>query len=99
MGYRVIWTDEAIDDLRHAVAFVAKDNPAAAIKLGEAIIRKSLVLAEHPRLGRVLRKLQRDSLREIPVPPYRLLYEIDEQSLVIYVRVLWHGARQEPDIQ
>ena len=51
MGYRVIWTDEAIDDLRRAVAFIAKDKPAAAIELGEAIIRKSLLLAEHPRLG------------------------------------------------
>jgi addiction module RelE/StbE family toxin len=99
MGYRVIWTDEAIDDLRRAVAFIAKDNPTAAVKLGEAIIQKSLLLAEHPRLGRVLRKLQRDSLREIPVSPYRLIYEVEDPASVIYVRVLWHGARQEPDIR
>jgi len=99
MGYRVIWTDEAIDDLRRAVAFIAKDKPAAAIELGEAIIRKSLLLAEHPRLGRVLRKLHHDSFREIPVPPYRLIYEIDDPGSVIYVRVLWHGARQEPHIR
>jgi toxin ParE1/3/4 len=88
-----------IGDLRRAVAFITKDNPTAAVELGEAIIQKSLLLAEHPRLGRVLRKLQRDSLREIPVPPYRLIYELDDQALVIYVRVLWHGARHEPDIR
>ena len=99
MGYRVIWTDEAIDDLRRAVAFIAKDNPTAAVKLGEAIIQKSLLLAEHPRLGRGLRKLQGDSHREIPVSRYRLIYEVEDPASVIYVPVLWHGARQEPDIR
>jgi hypothetical protein len=35
----------------------------------------------------------------MPVPPYSLIYELDDQASVIYVRVLWHGARQEPGIR
>jgi plasmid stabilization system protein ParE len=54
MGHQVIWTDEAIADLRQLVAFIAQDNSAAAVKLGEELIRKSILLAAHPRLGRML---------------------------------------------
>jgi toxin ParE1/3/4 len=99
MGYQVIWTDEAIADLRQSVTFIAQDNPTAAIGVGEEIIRKSLLLAEHPRLGRMLREAKRDTLRELIIRPYRLIYEVDDQSCTVRVRVLWHGSRQEPAIQ
>jgi addiction module RelE/StbE family toxin len=99
MGHQVIWTDEAITDLRQLVAFIAQDNPAAAIKLGEEIIRKSMLLAVHPRLGRMLRETKRDTLREIIIHPYRLIYEIEDLSQTVRVRVLWHGARQEPELK
>lgn len=98
MGYKVIWTDEAIVDLRELVAFIAQDNPIAAVKLGETLIQKSMILAEHPRIGRMLRKSPNDSLRELIVPPYRVIYEIDDQASAIFIRLLWHGARQEPEI-
>ena len=99
MGYKVIWTDEAIADLRQLVVFISHDNSAAAVKLGEAIIQKSMILALQPRLGRMLRKTPKDSVRELIVPSYRLIYEIDDLASAIYVRLLWHGARQEPEIQ
>jgi addiction module RelE/StbE family toxin len=99
MDHQVIWTDEAIADLRQLVAFISQDNPAAAVRLGEEIIRKSMMLVAHPRLGRMLRKSKRDTLREIIIHPYRIIYEIDDLSRTVRVRVLWHGARQEPEIR
>ena len=99
MGHQVIWTDEAIADLRQLVAYISQDNPTAAVKLGEELIRKSKLLADQPRFGRMLRELKRDTLREMIVPPYRLIYEIDDSSQTVRVRVLWHGARQEPDLK
>jgi len=99
MGYQVIWTDQAIDDLREIVVFISKDNPAAAIKLGETLIRKSMILAEHPRAGRIFRRMAKDSLRELIIPPYRLIYEINDAESTISVRLLWHGARREPDLR
>lgn len=99
MGHKVIWTDEAIADLSQLVAFIAKDNPAAAVKLGEALIQKSMILEAHPRLGRMLRELRKDSLRELIISPYRLIYEIDDAALAVNVRILRHSARQEPEIK
>ena len=98
MGHKVIWTDEAIADLRQLVARISEDNPAAAVRLGEELIRKSLLLGEHPRLGRMLREPKRDALRELIVRPYRLIYQIDDPASTVKVRVLWHGARQEPEL-
>ena len=99
MGHKVIWTDEAIADLRQIVARIAEDNPTAAVKVGEELIRKSMLLSGQPRMGRMLPKIKRDTLREIIVRPYRLIYQIDDSSLAVRVRVLWHGARQEPEIE
>ncbi|HET7626347.1 MAG TPA: type II toxin-antitoxin system RelE/ParE family toxin [Verrucomicrobiae bacterium] len=97
MGHKVIWTDEAVADLRQLVNYIARDNPVAAVNLGEELIRKSLLLSEHPRLGRMLRNTKRDDLRELIVRPYRLIYEIKDETATVNVRALWHGARQEPD--
>lgn len=99
MGYKVIWTDEAIADLRQIVARIAQDSPSAAVKMGEEVIHKSLLLADYPRMGRVLREVKRDTLREIMIQPYRLIYEINDASSTVMLRVLWHGARCEPEIK
>jgi toxin ParE1/3/4 len=98
MGYKVIWRDEAIADLRQLVAYISRDKPSAAVRLGEEIIRKSMLLGSHPRIGRVFRELNSDTTRELVIPPYRLVYEIDDIASVVYVTVLWHGARQEPEL-
>jgi addiction module RelE/StbE family toxin len=99
MDYKVIWTDEAIADLRQIVTFISAHNPIAAVKFGETLIQKSMILAAHPRFGRMLRKVQNDSLRELIVPPYRVIYEINDKDSVVYIRLIWHGARQEPEIR
>lgn len=98
MDFKVIWTDEAIADLRQLVTFISRDNLPAAIRLGETIIEKSMILASHPRLGRMLRIAPRDSLRELIVSPYRIIYEIDDPGRTIRIRMLRHGARREPNI-
>jgi toxin ParE1/3/4 len=99
MDHKVIWTDEAIADLRQLVTFISRDNPTAAVKLGETIVQKSMILAAQPRLGRMLRNSPKDAVRELVVPPYRVIYEIDDHHQMVYIRMLWHGARQEPDIR
>ena len=37
MDYKVVWTLRSLEDLRNIAAFIGKDNPAAAIKLGVSI--------------------------------------------------------------
>jgi toxin ParE1/3/4 len=99
MDYAVIWDDEAIEELRQAVFYIAQNNPIAARKMGHAINEKILRLQSFPLSGKVFRKLHREDVREIPAPPYRIIYHIKHAERTVRILKIWHGARQEPDIQ
>ena len=99
MDYKVIWDDEAIEELRQAVRFIAPNNPTTARKTGETILKKAENLGTFPRLGKVFSKLNRDDVREIPVPPYRIFYHIKDAERTVRILKVWHGARQEPEIR
>ena len=98
MDYQVIWDEEALAELAEAVRYIAADNPPAAQKTGETILRKAGILGAFPRLGKVFSKLNRDDVREIPVPPYRVIYHIKDAERSVRILKVWHGARQEPEI-
>ncbi|HEV2694526.1 MAG TPA: type II toxin-antitoxin system RelE/ParE family toxin [Verrucomicrobiae bacterium] len=99
MDYRIIWSPEALSLLEHLVHSISYDNPAAAVKVGESIIEKVLLLSNFPRMGKIFREARRETLREIPAPPYRIFYEINDVKKQIEIISIWHGARQEPDIK
>jgi toxin ParE1/3/4 len=99
MDYRIIWSPEALSHLEQLVRFIAQDNPVAAAKLGNAIIEKALLLSNFPRLGKIFREAGRNTLREVPVPPYRIFYEINDANKRIEILSIRHGAQQEPDIK
>ena len=73
MDYKIIWDDEAIQELGLAVRYIAADNPTAAEKTGRTIFQKAEMLGSFPRIGKVFSKLNRDDVREIPVPPHRII--------------------------
>jgi len=85
--------------LEQLVRFIFHDNPTAAVKLGNAIIEKALLLSNFPRMGRIFREARRDTLREISVLPYRIFYEIKDAEKQIEIVSIWHGARQEPELR
>ncbi len=98
MDYKIVWLDEALDDLRKLVEDISRDNPVAAGRLGEAILEQVQLLAKFPRLGHVFAKLGREDVRERPVRPYRIFYQVQDSERCVYILCLWHGARQEPTI-
>jgi plasmid stabilization system protein ParE len=99
MDYRIIWSPEALTHLEQLVRFISQDNPTAAVKLGNAIVEKVLLLSNFPRLGKIFREAECDALREIPVPPYRVFYEINDDVRRIEILSIHHGARREPKLR
>ena len=73
---RVVWTDRAKARLRQIRAYVAKDQPQNADRLVDLLTRRVVQLADQPRSGRVVEKYQREDLRELIEPPYRIVYLI-----------------------
>ena len=98
MDYKIIWMDEAIADLKSIVLGLAHDNRDTALRWGEKLRQKPFVLTQHPRFGRVFQKLGRDDVREVNVPPYRIIYHVHDATRTVWILTVWHGAREEPEI-
>lgn len=92
---RVVWTPEAQQDRADVWEYIAADNPHAAARMDELFSDAAARLAQHPLLGR-LGKIP--GTRElIPHESYRLVYEIDGET--VWILTLVHTARQWPPVR
>lgn len=98
MGYKVLISPHAREDLRVMVRFIARDNPSAAMRLGQLLIEKALSLESLPLRGRVVPELNEPAIREIIFKSYRIIYQISDESGVVAVLRYWHAARGTPEI-
>jgi toxin ParE1/3/4 len=98
MAFKIIWSQQAREDLRDIVTFIAKDNRAIAESFGCLLMSKVDLLAQFPRLGRVVPEEQDENIREIIFRSYRIVYQVIEDQQVVTIARVWHGARGEPDI-
>ena len=73
---KVVWTKRAKTRLRAIHQHIAQDNPQAAQKEIEKILRRSKKLAEPPEIGHQVEGYEDTELREVLVRPYRLIYLI-----------------------
>lgn len=87
-----LWRPTAIADRKQITAYIAQDNPQAAIEMGDMLIEKAKQLDEHPKLGRVGRA---KGTRELVAHPnYILIYRIvGEVAEVLRVK---HAAQKWP---
>lgn len=86
--YRVIWTDEAIENLEQIVEYVEVFNPDVAARLAERIIFVVDSLSEFPDRGRPVES----GLREVTtLVPYIVRYRITGKNVEI-IRIR-HSAR------
>jgi toxin ParE1/3/4 len=72
----VKWTKHALVQLRHIHNHIAQDSPLYAKRVSDALVRKTLLLDELPRIGRVVPELNEESVRELSLYSYRILYQI-----------------------
>lgn len=87
-----LWKPVAIADRKRITAYIAQDNPQAAIEMGDMLIEKAALLDQHPMLGRVGRI---KGTRELVAHPnYILIYRVaGDVAEVLRVK---HAAKQWP---
>jgi plasmid stabilization system protein ParE len=56
------------------------------------------VLAQFPQIGRVVPEENDDTVRELILRPYRIIYKVLAEKEVVAIARIWHGARGEPEI-
>ncbi len=92
-------TPEATSDLFEIWNFINPDNPDAANRVQEAVLRACDFLASSPLAGRVREDLTSLPLRlwvVQPYPMYLVVYDPGKNPLQI-IRIL-HGARNLPSL-
>lgn len=79
----VKWTEHAKAQLRHIHNYIAQDSALYAKRVTQALIDKSLQMDGFPRTGKIVAELNDDSVREISLYSYRILYEIKSNHLEV----------------
>ena len=95
MDCQIHWEDEALDDLRQLVEYIAQDDSTAAWRMGMAVVDKVETLRWQPQIGRRYAPITEAEICEVPVPPYRIFHHVETDH--VGVMAVWHSARQEPE--
>lgn len=92
---RIRWTASARQDRIGIREYIAADNRRAAARMDALFSEAAQRLADHPHLGKPGRVPGAREL--IPHESYRLVYEIDGQT--VWVLALVHTARLWPPVR
>ena len=98
MAYGIFWTPVAIQDLRDICDFISRDNPVAARRMGEELIKQAETMALFPQSGRMVPEKKNPLIRETIVGSYRIIYQVDEANKVVALARIWHSARGTPEL-
>ena len=98
MAYRIFWTPIAVQDLRGVCDFISQDNPAAAKRFGEELIKQAEAMGLFPQGGRMVPEKKDPLIRETIVGSYRLIYRVDDANKIVAIARIWHSARGTPEL-
>jgi toxin ParE1/3/4 len=97
MGCKIIFSPQAIADLEEVVRHIAKDDPATAGRIGNALIDRVEILENFPLLGAPYPK--RPGVRKLVSRPYLIFYRPRLEENSVDILRYWHGAQREPDLR
>jgi plasmid stabilization system protein ParE len=89
MAKRLKITSRAWLDLRDIVAYISKDNPTAADRVGAELLNRAEPLVRFPELGK--RVSGKTDIRVLVQRPILIFYRVEHET----VRILrfWHSSR------
>jgi toxin ParE1/3/4 len=91
----VIWSQQAVADLRSIHDFITRDSHYYAKKVVHDIREKIEELNDLPKLGRIVPEFNEEDVRELFLYSYRIIYEIKDE--VIFVLAVVHQRRNLKD--
>jgi addiction module RelE/StbE family toxin len=85
------WSDPAVEDLRSLHAYIAKDSAHYAASFIERLLDAAEQLVDFPESGRRVPEVEIESVRELIVQGYRIIYQVEASRVVVLTVV--HGRR------
>jgi len=94
VGYKILFTEDALVDLEIILDYIRADNPDAANRFGSALLNHVELLQSFPRIGVLVPK--RPGIRKLLHTPVCIYYRIRENAELIEILHFWHVARRRP---
>jgi plasmid stabilization system protein ParE len=91
MAHRIVWSSRAAQDLDSIAEYIAADSPAYAGVVLKNIVSQTRILARFPQAGRKVPEFDDESLRELVVYSYRIIYRLQPEEALIVAVI--HGKR------
>jgi len=91
VALKIIWSQEALDDIESIATYIEKDSPMYAKSVVQTLFSKVTLLPDFPLIGRVVPEYQDENIRELFVYSYRVIYKISSQA--IHIIAVIHGKR------
>jgi toxin ParE1/3/4 len=98
MAYKLIWSPASRDDLHDVVSFIARDSRLRAEAFGYRLIAETDKLQDFPEIGRVVPEYHIETMREIIVRSYRIVYRVNHDQRIVEIARVWHAARGTPEL-
>ena len=90
----IVWTEEALSDLEAIGEYFERTSPQYATTIVDRLYTSVEPLSEHPRMGRRVPEVDHESVRELIVEGYRVLYQLREERIEILTVV--HSRQDLP---
>ena len=92
---RVRWTPQSIADIEQIAEYIAKDSQVYASIQAERFFEAVKILEEQIRSGRIVPEVGDDTIREIIIGYYRIIYRVvnEQQADILTV----HHSRRNPE--
>ena len=92
MAREIIWTDPAWDDVENAADYIARDSEFYGAAFVQEIKEAAASLANFAERGQIVPEFDDESIRELLVRSYRLVYKVSEKQ--VFILTLVHGAQR-----
>lgn len=91
---KLVYTAEAVEDLKRLREFIAVHNPSAAARIATELVGKIELLPDFPSMGAPVEMApEPDSVRDMIFGRYVVRYSVHPSAIII-LRV-WHGLEDE----
>jgi len=98
MDYQVVLSRSARSDIQDIVRYISIDDPQQAVVFGRSLIQHARSLAQFPLRGRVVPEFGDDTIRELLVKTYRIVYRVNHANESIEIIRFWHAGRGFPNL-
>jgi plasmid stabilization system protein ParE len=61
--------------------------------MGTGLLDRIRMLETFPFAGKIVEEFDNPAIRELVLPPYRIVYRIDKRQKIIGIARFWHGSR------